>query len=183
MVSSCCFCQFKAVRYETTRPLRVRVQLFQGETMNLRNLICVVCVIVGLTATSSAQQAASSSRKPTPKVQAKAVTITGCVMQGVDADHYVLDNAVRRKDPPASTAIAGASKEVASDKSGASDRTGPYDLQGAEFKAHLGHMVAVTGTGGSGKTTDTKASPDAADGKELPGFNVQSVKMLSTTCS
>jgi len=45
--------------------------------MNLRNLVGVVCVIVGLTATSSAQQAASSSRKPTPKVQAKAVTITG----------------------------------------------------------------------------------------------------------
>ena len=90
---------------------------------------------------------------------------------------------MRRKNPPSSTAIAGTSKEVGSDKAEANDRIGPYDLQGAEFKAHLGHMVEVTGTGGSGKTTDTKASPDAVDGKELPGFNVQSVKMLSTTCS
>jgi hypothetical protein len=55
--------------------------------------------------------------------------------------------------------------------------------------ALLGHACSggsgaqPSGTGGSGKTTDTKASPDAADAKELPGFNVQSVKVLSTTCS
>jgi hypothetical protein len=151
--------------------------------MNLRNISSVLCLVIGLSAASSAQQAAPRSRKAAPRVQAKLVTITGCVMQGVDADHYVLDNAVRRKDPPVSTAIAGGSKEVGSDKAGASDRTGPYDLQGAEFKAHLGHMVEVTGTGGSGKTTDTKAGTSETDGKELPGFNVQSVKMLASTCS
>ena len=149
--------------------------------MNLRNLVSVVCAVVGLTTTAAAQQA---PRKPAPaKIHATTVTITGCVTQGVDADHYVLANAVREKQPPASAAVVGASREVKSDKAAAGDRTEPYDLQGAEFKAHLGHTVEVTGTGGSGKTTDTKASGGAARGKTLPGFNVQSVKMLSTTCS
>jgi hypothetical protein len=157
--------------------------VIQGETMSVRNTASVVCLIAGLTAIVSAQQAAPRNRKATPRVQARAVTITGCVVQGVDADHYVLENAVRRKDPPSSTAIVGASKESGSDKAEANDRIGPYDLQGAEFKAHLGHMVEVTGTGGSGKTTDTKSKPSAPESKELPSFNVQSVKMLSATCA
>jgi hypothetical protein len=151
--------------------------------MSLRNISFVVCAVAGLTTTLAAQQAAPRSRKAVPKAHANAITITGCVAQGADADHYVLVNAVRRKDPPASAAIAGASKEVASDKTGADDRIGPYDLQGAEFKAHLGHTVDVTGTGGSGKTTDTKGKLGAAEAKELPSFNVQTVKMVSATCS
>jgi ATPase subunit of ABC transporter with duplicated ATPase domains len=151
--------------------------------MSLRNVLFVVCALAGLTATLAAQQAAPLSRKAAPKVHANLITITGCVAQGADADHYVLENAVRRKDPPSSAAIAGASKEVGSDKAEADDRIGPYDLQGAEFKAHLGHRVEVIGTGGSGKTTDTKAKLGAAEAKELPSFNVQSVKMVSATCS
>jgi len=150
--------------------------------MSLRNVSFVVCVLAGLATPLAAQQAAPRS-KVVPEAHANQITITGCVAQGADADHYVLENAVRRKDPPSSAAIAGASKEVASDKTGADDRIGPYDLQGAEFKAHLGHTVEVTGTGGSGKTTDTKGKLRVAEAKELPSFNVQSVKMVSATCS
>jgi hypothetical protein len=95
----------------------------------------------------------------------------------------VLVNAVRREEPPSSTAKAGTSRTVRSDKVGASDRTGPYDLEGGEFKAHLGHEVEVTGTSGStGKTTDATTA-EGAERKPLPRFNVESVKMLSATCS
>jgi hypothetical protein len=107
------------------------------------------------------------------------------VAQGIDADHYVLVNAVRREQPPSTTARAGSSATVGSDKDAASDRTGPYDRQGGEFKAHLGHQVEVTGTGGSsGKTADASISIESAtDRKPLPRFNVLSVKMLSATCA
>jgi hypothetical protein len=152
--------------------------------MNLRNVAFVVSVVVGLTATLAAQRAIPSRSKAPSKAQAKSVTITGCVAQGIDADHYVLDNAVRRKQPPSSTAVAGTSGRVGSDREGASDRTGPYDLQGGEFKAHLGHKVEVTGTSGStGKTTHPTTSESATETKPLPRFNVLSVKMLSATCS
>lgn len=150
--------------------------------MNLRDIAVAVSAVVGLTVTMAAQGAVPASKAP-PKVKAKSVTITGCVAQGVDADHYVLANAIRREQPPASSAVAGASKEVRSDKSAADDRLGPYDLQGAEFKAHLGHMVEVTGTSGTtGKSTGTpSAGPN--ERQPLPKFNVQSVKMISATCS
>jgi hypothetical protein len=152
--------------------------------MNLRKVALVVSVVVGLSATMAAQRALPSGRKAPSKAQAKTVVITGCVAQGIDAYHYVLANAVRREQPPASAAKAGASATVGSDKAGASDRTGPYDLQGGEFKAHLGHTVEVTGTGRSvGKTTDTTTSGNATERKPLPGFNVLSVKMLSASCS
>ena len=151
--------------------------------MNLRNITFVVTAVVGLTATLAAQQATPPGRKAPAKAPAKSVTLTGCVAQGVDADHYVLSNAVRREDPPSSPAVAGTSGTVRSDKVGASDRTAPYDLQGGEFKAHLGHKVEVTGTSGTpDQTTDTTTSESVADRKPLPTFNVKSVKMLSKSC-
>ena len=62
--------------------------------MNLHRvifLITVVCAVVGLTEPVAAQRAGDG--KAPSKVQAKSVTITGCMTQGVDADHYVLANA------------------------------------------------------------------------------------------
>jgi hypothetical protein len=137
--------------------------------MNARNVAVALSAIVGLITPLSAQP---------PKVQADTVTITGCVAQGIDADHYRLANAVRREDPPASAAKAGTSRTTRSDTKRANDRTGPYDLQGGEFKAHLGHQVEVTGTSVAPKVriADAEKAP-------LPLFNVLSVKMLSATCS
>src|SRR4029450_11812945 len=152
--------------------------------MNLRNVAVVVSAVVGLTTTLGAQQAIPRGSKAASKAHAKTVTITGCVANVIDADHYVLANAVRREQPSSSTAVAGTSGTTGSDKVGASDRTGPYDLQGGEFKAHLGHTVEVPGTSGStGKTTDATTSENAAARKPLPRFNVLSVKMVSATCS
>lgn len=151
--------------------------------MNVRHIACLLGAVVGLTAALTAQQASPKGRKTSAKVQAKSVTLTGCVTQGIDADHYILANAVRRQEPPFSTAIAGTSKKVGSDQQGATDRTGPYDLAGGEFKAHLGHTVEVHGTGGSTETaTSSTTSTNATERKPLPTFNVQSVKMLSETC-
>jgi hypothetical protein len=150
--------------------------------MNLRIVALVLGAAVGLTA--AAQGSVPGRHKAPSKIHAKTVTITGCVAQGIDGDHYVLANAVRREQPPSSTAAAGTSGKVGSDEAGASDRTGPYDLQGGEFKAHLGHEVEVTGTSGStGKTSGTTASKSPTARKPLPKFNVESVKMLSATCS
>jgi hypothetical protein len=152
-------------------------------TTFLGTITAVVCAVMGLTVGLSAQQA-SPGRTVPPKIHAESVTLTGCVTQGLDADHYVLANAVRREEPAKSTAKAGASRTVRSDKDGASDRTGPYDLAGAEFKAHLGHLVEVTGTGGTtGKTTSTTTGESVPERQPLPRFNVQAVKMLSATCS
>jgi hypothetical protein len=152
--------------------------------MNLRDVAFVACAVVGLTATTAAQGAIPGGRKIPAKAHAKSVTITGCVAQGIDADHYVLANAVRREQPPSSSAAAGTSGKVASDKAAANDRTGSYDLQGGEFKAHLGHKVEVTGTSRSaGKPSNTTTSAGGTERKPLPRFNVQSVKMLSDTCS
>jgi hypothetical protein len=152
--------------------------------MDSRNVAFVMCAVVGLTATMAAQQAIPSGSKATSKAHATTVTITGCVAQGIDADHYVLTNAVRREQPPSSTAVAGTSGKVGSHKDSTRDRTGPYDLQGGEFKAHLGHKVEVAGTSGStGTTTDTTTSESATERKPLPMFNVLSVKMVSATCS
>jgi hypothetical protein len=136
-----------------------------------RVALLVVSAVVGLTVTAAAQRVVAGGSKGTSKVQAKTVTITGCVAQGIDADHYVLANAVHREQPASSHSKAGRS-------------LGPYDLQGGEFKAHLGHTVEVTGTNGSTATAaNARTSDPAREKKPLPAFNVLSVKMLSATCA
>src|SRR4029453_8676055 len=114
--------------------------------MDSRNVAFVMCAVVGLTATMAAQQAIPSGSKAPSKAHAKSVTITGRVAQGIDALHYVLTNAVRREGPSSSAAVAGTSGRVGSHKDDARDGTGPYDLQGGEFKAHLGHKGELRGT-------------------------------------
>jgi hypothetical protein len=151
--------------------------------MNLRSFPVVIGLGIGLTATVAALQTSPGGRETATKVHAESVTLTGCVAQGIDAEHYVLANAVRREDPPSSAAVAGTSKKVRSDQRGASDRTGPYDLEGGEFKAHLGHTVEVTGTSASTGKTANATSESAGARKPLPKFNVLSVKMLSATCT
>jgi hypothetical protein len=150
--------------------------------MNLRSLPVVIGAVIGLTATVAALQTSPGGREAATKVQAESVTLTGCVAQGIDAEHYVLANAVRQENPPSSAAVAGSSKKVGSDQRGASDRTGPYDLEGGEFKAHLGHKVD-TGTSASSGKTARATSESAGARKPLPRFNVLSVKMLSATCT
>jgi hypothetical protein len=154
--------------------------------MNLRSVIFLISLPVGagvgLTASVSAQRANPGGAQAPATVAAKSVTITGCVTQGIDADHYVLANAVRREQPPSSNAVAGSSPTVRSDKRGASDRTGAYDLQGGEFKAHLGQMVEVTGTGGTTDKETSTSTTERAD-RKVPKFNVVSVKIISATCS
>jgi hypothetical protein len=159
-----------------------------GGTMSVRNIAFVVSAVVGLTVSVAGQRPLASGSKASSKVQAKTVVITGCVAQGIDGDHYVLSNAVRREQPPSSVSKAGTSQTVGSDKAGATDRTGPYDLQGGEFKAHLGHTVEVTGTSGSTvevavAVADAPTSGPVTQKKPLPRFNVLSVKMVSATCS
>jgi len=84
-------------------------QLFKVRcTVNLRN-VAVVSALFGLTATITAQQAFPN--KVPSKTHARSVTITGCVAQGIDADHYVLANAVRREQPPSST-VTGTSNST-----------------------------------------------------------------------
>jgi hypothetical protein len=155
--------------------------------MKLQNVLLVVCTTIGLTATMAAQgaraDAPQANAQPQAGVQAKSVILTGCMAQGVDADHYMLTHAVRQVQPHASTAEAGTSNEVGSDKARANDRTGSYDLDGGEFKAHLGHTVEVTVTSGSAPETADTLTSESATGKPLPKLNVVSVKMLSATCS
>ena len=86
--------------------------------MNLRSVPFVDGAVIGLTATLAALQTSPARDVTATKVQAKSVTLTGCVAQGIDADHYVLANAVRREDPPSSAAAAGTARGSALTKKG-----------------------------------------------------------------
>lgn len=119
-----------------------------------------------------------------------AVTVTGCVAQGTDADHFKLTNAMMSPTPMGTTGADAAAKPDASK----TEASASYELDGGNLKPHLGHKVEVSGTMDK-KSMDhsTMAKPDAG-AKEPMGtsgqkdmtagkINVKSVKMLAATCS
>jgi hypothetical protein len=107
----------------------------------------------------------------------KAITVTGCVAAGTDADHFTLTNGM-----------------MAGETMGKS-----YDLMGGALKAHLGHKVAVTGTMETEMTGKDKMAAKPKMEKEDMGehkmakdkmapaaphsaLHVTSVKMIAATC-
>jgi hypothetical protein len=163
----------------------------------MKNL-CAAMGIAILCSTGAAIAQAPAPKEPAAKDQTAAdkkmkeatVSVTGCVAQGADATHYVLNNATMT--PAAKTGTA--SKEMPADHPMMS-----YTLNGGELKPHVGHKVEVSGTiekesmgmdAGKMGTMSDKSKPGAADKMGKTGstemasgaLKVKSVKMLSTTC-
>ena len=93
----------------------------------------------------------------------KPMMVTGCVEAGPETGHYMLSNGM-----------------MAGDTMGKA-----YALMGGDLKAHVGHKVEVTGTldkkdaMGKMKAKDSMAKDDMKSST----LKVQSVKMLSDSCS
>jgi len=113
------------------------------------------------------------------KMPKGAVMVTGCVAPGSMADHYMLTNATTSHGAMGKDAM-GMKKDAMG------DHPMSYALAGGDLKAHVGHKVEVTGTMmksrdmGMMKDKDSMAKADMAKTSTL---KVQSVKMLSESCS
>lgn len=152
----------------------------------MKHLTTAMCMAV-LMATSAAAQMPPMDKGKMPMGQmdkskmdkskmGKAITVTGCVAAGTDANHFMLTNGM-----------------MAGETTGKS-----YNLMGGELKGHLGHKVAVTGTtmeaGMAGKDKmagkpkmekEDMGEHKMAKDKMAPAgsaLHVTSVKMIAPTC-
>ena len=124
------------------------------------------------------------SQLPQPGiVDAKSVTLNGCVARGTAADSYTL---TEKKDATAPAAADAATAPV------------PVKLAGTDvdMSKHVGHSVSVTGsyadakvatdtpTGTSGTEKPVPAPTVAIEGdtKAARTFTVKSLKMVASTC-
>jgi hypothetical protein len=161
---------------------------------------------VGLAAQNNPPGSASpgsqggASARPSTSAQAsasgKSMTISGCIQSA-----------------PAATATAGAAGASASASAGSkfvlanakmpstgssssavgtSGTSSRYQLQGDEkqISAHLNHQVEITGTlesasaaGGAAAGSPSAAGGSSTSGANAPTLKVESVKMVSATCS
>jgi hypothetical protein len=152
--------------------------------------LAAVCA-VGVSAQTAGQTPAQS---PAAKDD-KAVTVTGCLRAGEQPNTFVLANAKwDGKDSPSSaTGTSGAAGAAAAGAS-AADKTIKLigSPAGTQLSEHVGHTVQVTGklagmssmtgTTGSGTGTGTAGSATAGSRPAQPSLNVESVKMVSTSC-
>lgn len=193
---------------------------------------------IALTASVGAQTPADQARPYDSKMEAKTVTLTGCLAKGTGADAYILSDAVvspttaasstatttstatqptstsqatpstppapgTMSNPPSTTTPAATGTSGKSDmKMATPGAWAIMSTSGVDLTPHVGHKVELTGTTsdlvdmahGSMKAPDSSATPDttktdatmksdmhaAGSPKRL---NVQSLKMVSATCS
>jgi hypothetical protein len=150
---------------------------------DMKRLMTAMCMAALLAATAAAQTMPpmDKGKMPAGKMDkskmGKAITVTGCVAAGTDAEHFTLTNGM-----------------MTGETTGKS-----YDLMGGELKSHLGHKVAVTGTLETGMAGKDKMAAKPRMEKEDMGehkmakdkmapeaphsaLHVTSVKMIAATC-
>jgi hypothetical protein len=122
----------------------------------------------------------------------KIVTVTGCVREGDTPNSFVLANAdlsaLERSGSSSSTPPS-----TAAGTAGTTAASGTIQLisPSVDLKQHVGHKVEVTGTPAVAmdRPSGTAGAPESADpaakdkDKDKKKLNVQSVKMVSDSCS
>jgi hypothetical protein len=117
-----------------------------------------------------------ATQQPTPeKPRASAaskVTYTGCVKPGTKPDSWILDNADLAKPGGAGASADSASSAIGT--SGTMKTTLNLNTKaGTDLKPHANHKVEVVGS---------IAPANSASKESAQEFNVESIKMVSTTC-
>ena len=140
---------------------------------------CCACVF-GLSGIAAAQDA------KTDKSMSKEMKVTGCVAQGAETDHYVLNNAMMSD-------MDGMKKDSMKKDSMKMDTMKAMSLMlmGGDLKAHVGHKVEVTGMMAGADTMSKDTMPKETMPKDtmskgmadMHTLTVKSVKMLSATCN
>ena len=115
----------------------------------------------------------------------KAVTVTGCVAAGTEADSYTLSRATIVGNLASSPTTVGTAGTTGTEKSSSMEHSASYQLKGDNLKDLVGHQIEATGTASDAKRTDKPASVGTADTTKetLPIFTVTSAKSVSATCS
>jgi hypothetical protein len=108
-----------------------------------------------------------------PQSDAKTLTITGCVEKGTGTDSFVLQEA--------SAAAAPAPGAKPGEKpAGTTGATKSYALMAKpseDLSKHVNHKIEVTGI-----VSAAPSSAPAGPGQPKEVLNVQSIKMVATTC-
>ena len=165
--------------------------------------LCVAAVL-GLGVALGAQTTSTSTTtagQRSDRTSAREINVSGCVARGADGQ-FTLTNARVEPMGSASSTTAGTTGTTTTGTTGATttatEPTGSgtkanaattWRLSGgSDLDKHVGHRVQITGRASGEKAMDTPSTsttPSAtttADSKG-PELEVQSIKMISTSCS
>lgn len=171
---------------------------------------CATCFAVAALFAQQAPSSSPSARTPSPTgtagteqtspagssaSSAKSTTVTGCIERanqasptsssGVAANDYVL---IKPGSSPTASTSRPSGTPSATGTTGTSNQTVMYRLEeggSANLSEHVGHKVELMGmmeTAASARP-GASTSSSSASASNAPGFRVESIKMLSATCS
>jgi hypothetical protein len=154
-------------------------------------LVCGAAMVAAAQNSSGSQTNSSSSADKitvTGCIQRAAQTTTGTVGATGDAGtKFMLSNATRKAGAMSTTGTSGTSTP---NNSSAASSASSYrlDTDDSKVSSHVGHTVEITGTLESASMSNSATSASSAPAAGQPNANsptlkVDSVSMLSTTCS
>ena len=148
----------------------------------MRRIVMAVCCS-GVLGVSGMAMAQAGNADKMHKEMGKAVKVTGCVAQGSDMNHFMLNNAMMSGDMMKSDAM----KKDPMMKDDMKPMS--YALSGGALKAHIGHKVEVTGSMAAEPIAKKDAMQKTNMDKDkdmmaaMHTLNVTSVKMIAATCT
>ena len=147
----------------------------------MRRIVIAVCCS-GVLGVASLAMAQAGHVDKMHREMGKAMKVTGCVAQGGDIHHFMLNNAMMSGDMMKGDAM----KKDPMMKDDMKPMS--YALMGGALKAHVGHKVEVTGTMAANATAKrdamekTHVDMDKDMKAAMHTLNVTSVKMIAATC-
>lgn len=152
----------------------------------MRSMMLALGFVLSLSWSPAAQE---SAQKPSATGDLKTITVVGCIRPGAAPNQFTLANTADPLAKGVAVAVSGAVPNVTYQLSG-----------GSNLAAHLGHQVEITGltSGKARKTVATESSVRETElrGKpdpkvetketaaiELRDLRIESLKMVSTTCT
>ena len=130
----------------------------------------------GPSSTPSAQRSSDTAK----------VTYVGCVRPGTGSDSFVLESASIAPAAGSSASSSSAPSAVGTAGAGKGTNLNLSAGAGTDLKTHLNHRVEVTGTMAKPSASASASAGDAgasATAKPSMNFTVETVKMVSATCS
>jgi hypothetical protein len=171
-----------------------------------------VAAALGCMATLGAQTPPQTPPSSAMSDKARDISVTGCLAKGADG-RYMLNNAKLDTSASSSTASTAAGTSTTAGTTGTTPSpagTTPSTASGmnagpslvltgssdSDLEKHVGHKIQVSGkstwdgsmtrsgtTGTTGSTTATPTTGATTTSADQPRLDVQSVKMISASCS
>jgi len=159
--------------------------------MNVWSSSIAAMALVTGAAVAAAQEPTSGSAASTQHSDKNMITVSGCLQEVGGAGsstsaskQFVLTNATMSSSSASPSASTTPSTPPSTSSAAATGTTYQLDGSSSELRPHVNHQVQITGRlDNKGSGSPSSSSSSSSTSTSGPKINVESVRMVASTCS